>query len=141
MALSTKLHALQAWLSDGLRDGLRDGLGDWLRALQLSLLTAAASYPTLRMVQAWRFPEPDPATVIWNTRIALFWRVAIVFYFGCLLLPVFRSVVQFRPSWSRKAIWWLLATNGVLYVVQSWRIPLPNIINIWQNTIGKHPCL
>lgn len=63
-----------------------------LPELSLSLIAAlvalVVTYAAARIAQASLWPEPNPALVVWSTRIAMYWRVAIGAYVGSLVAPV-----------------------------------------------------
>jgi hypothetical protein len=59
-----------------------------------SLLFFAAVYSSLRALEVLLSVETDPAIVVWNTPVALFWRCVIAAYATLLLTPVFGLVAR-----------------------------------------------
>jgi hypothetical protein len=52
-----------------------------------ALLTIASSYSLLRGYDALFGREPNPATVIWSAKIAMFWRLAVGSYLAGMIAP------------------------------------------------------
>jgi hypothetical protein len=52
-------------------------------------------YAVARLIQARIAPEPDPALVVWSTRIGMYWRIAIGGYAGALVAPM-------AYAWARR---------------------------------------
>lgn len=59
-----------------------------LIALVVSLELGLLAYVVLRIVQHLHGNEPDPLLVVWQTSIALFWRIAAAVYVTLALWPV-----------------------------------------------------
>ncbi len=54
----------------------------------LALASVTFLYAAVRVAQAILFPEPNPALIVWSTRIALFWRIGLVVYASLMLVPM-----------------------------------------------------
>ena len=65
-----------------------NNLQDALIALVASLEVGLLAYVVLRIVQHLHGNEPDPLLVVWQTSIALFWRIAASVYVTLALWPV-----------------------------------------------------
>lgn len=53
-----------------------------LVAIAFGCVLAALAYAALRVAEAYRFPEADPAIVIWSDRSRFAWRALIAVYVG-----------------------------------------------------------
>ena len=74
-----------------------------------ALVSATFFYALLRGIQAWLFPEANPATVIWSAHAGYFWRIWIVLYgSGVVGFLVF----HFAKTRSDKLAKWL--KNGAI---------------------------
>jgi hypothetical protein len=51
-------------------------------AIAFGCVLAALAYAALRVVEAYRFPQADPAIVIWSERSSFAWRALIAAYVG-----------------------------------------------------------
>lgn len=52
-------------------------------------------YVIARLIQLRVAPEPDPALVVWSTRIGMYWRLFIGVYGGALVAPM-------AYAWARR---------------------------------------
>src|SRR5262249_34009474 len=59
-----------------------DGQGRAAAAAVFGCIAAAASYSTIRLLEHFFMPEPDPGAVIWSARSGSEWRLAISVYLG-----------------------------------------------------------
>ncbi len=74
-----------------------------------ALVSATFFYALLRGIQAWLFPEANPASVIWSAHAGYFWRIWIVIYgSGVVGFLAF----YFAKTESEKLTKWL--KNGVI---------------------------
>jgi hypothetical protein len=64
-------------------------------AAMAALLAVALTYAVTRVAQAALYPEPDPALVVWSTRIGMYWRLAIGAYAGAMVAPL-------AHAWARR---------------------------------------
>lgn len=62
-----------------------------------ALLAIPLAYAIARVVQDRVAPEPDPALVIWSTRVGLYWRIAIGAYAGAIVAPL-------AYAWARRDV-------------------------------------
>lgn len=53
-----------------------------LVAIAFGVVLAALAYAALRVVELYRFPDADPAIVIWSDRSRFAWRALIAAYVG-----------------------------------------------------------
>jgi hypothetical protein len=85
-------------------------------AVVAALLVAlmVASYGVIRVIQARLFPEPNPALVVWSTRIGLFWRMGLVAYLALVLSPL--------------ALWWARRDLTGASSAAAWAIPAAALI-------------
>lgn len=89
----------------------------------LSLSLIVILYAVVRIIQAFLFPEPNPAQVIWMTRIAMFWRLGVVTYFSLMVAPLaLRWVRRDRLGACRAALWGV-SIAAVLILFQSLVFP------------------
>ncbi|MGH7280706.1 MAG: hypothetical protein ACRELY_04220 [Polyangiaceae bacterium] len=74
-----------------------------------ALVSATFFYGLVRGIQAWLFPEANPATIIWSAHAGYFWRIWIVLYgSGVVGFLAF----YFASTQSEKLTKWL--KNGVI---------------------------
>lgn len=74
-----------------------------------ALVSATFLYALVRGIQAWLFPEANPATIIWSAHAGYFWRIWIVLYgSGVVGFLTF----HFAKTKSEKLTKWL--KNGVI---------------------------
>lgn len=59
------------------------------------LLVITFTYAVTRLLQAAIYPEPDPAMVVWSTRIAMYWRIGFGAYLGAMVAPL-------AYTWARR---------------------------------------
>ena len=57
-------------------------------AIAASFLALTLTYALARVVQDHVAPDPDPALVVWSTRIGMYWRLAIGGYVGAIVAPL-----------------------------------------------------
>ena len=76
-------------------------------------------YAGARVVQAWLYPEPNPALVIWSTRIALFWRMALAAYVALIVAPLALRWARRDLEGVCRVAAWLLPASGLLLAVQA----------------------
>lgn len=83
----------------------------------------AATYAILRVIQ-WRiYPEPDPALIVWSTRIAMFWRAGIGLYVAAMIaIPTYLFA---RRDVARMAriVMWLVPAFALIALVQGLFVP------------------
>jgi len=60
----------------------------WATTLVAVLLVVPAAYAALRARDVLFGSEPNPATVIWSARIAMYWRLAISSYLAGMVAPL-----------------------------------------------------
>lgn len=65
-------------------------------AVLASLVFFVATYSSLRALEVILSVETDPAIVVWNTPVALFWRCVIALYATSLITPVFFVMARGR---------------------------------------------
>ena len=78
-------------------------------AIAWALVAATFFYALVRGIQAWLFPEANPATVIWSAHAGYFWRIWIVLYGSGVVGFV---VFYFTKTQSEKLAKWL--KNGAI---------------------------
>ncbi len=89
--------------------------------LGLSLLVFL--YAAVRAVQAVLFPEPNPALVVWSTRIALFWRVGLVTYGALVVSPLLLRWARRDLAGASRAAAWAVPVAGVAIGLQALVFP------------------
>jgi hypothetical protein len=85
--------------------------------------TIAFSYAALRVFQKVWFPEPDPRTVIWSPKIAMFWRLWIGAY---LAGPISLGTWGALGRWPEGAAAWVargIVVAGVAIALQGLFVP------------------
>ena len=92
-------------------------------ASALVLPTLVLVYAAVRVLQAWLYPEPDPATVIWSTRIGLFWRLGLCGYVGLMLLPLGLRWARRDPVGAARTVAWLVPVSAVALALQAGWVP------------------
>jgi hypothetical protein len=64
------------------------GVEAWAVAELATVLSVPATYAFLRARDALFGHEPNPATVIWSARVAMFWRLGIAAYVAGMIFPL-----------------------------------------------------
>jgi len=90
--------------------------------LMNALLVVISTYAILRMFDVLFKNEPNPATVMWSARIAMFWRVGIGTYAALLAAPMVwifaRGRFERSVTLTVRFLWFtivLLALQAVLF--------------------------
>ncbi len=89
----------------------------------LALHVAVLAYAVLRLVQAWLYPEPDPALVSWVTRIGLFWRMGLSLFIAALLAPLGARWATRDLAAALRSACWLAPLAAVVLGLQSLFFP------------------
>ncbi len=76
------------------------------------LFAIPATYSVLRAYDVFFRNEPDPATVVWSSHIAMFWRLAVAGYMAATLAPIAYAA-------ARRDLPRTVKTLGVLLFVAS----------------------
>lgn len=58
--------------------------GELAVAVALGCCAVALAYASLRLLQAWRYPDPDPRTILVTSRVAFYWRALLALHVGVL---------------------------------------------------------
>lgn len=85
----------------------------------LALSSVTFLYAAVRVVQALLFPEPNPALVMWSTRIAMFWRIGVVVYASLLLVPMALRWARRDLAAACRAAAWAVPAAAVALAVQA----------------------
>lgn len=80
-------------------------------------------YAALRVTQWKLYTEPDPAMVIWSTRIAMFWRLGVCAYAGLMLLPLGLRWARRDLDAAARAVAWLIPASAVVIALQASLVP------------------
>ena len=52
----------------------RKSHGEVAVAIAIGCCVVAVAYASMRVLQAWRYPDPDPRLVLVTSRVAFYWR-------------------------------------------------------------------
>ena len=92
-------------------------------ALAAALLSVPATYAALRGYDVLFKSEPDPATIIWSARIAMFWRLGVGAYVaGMLALPAY-ALARRDPARTLRLLCALVVPVGALLAAQAALLP------------------
>ena len=92
-------------------------------AAMAAVLAVPLIYALARIVQDRVSPEPDPALVIWSTRIGMYWRLAIGGYVGAMVAPLAYAWAKRDIDRAARAILVAVPTIAVLIAAQGVLFP------------------
>jgi hypothetical protein len=94
-----------------------------LAATLAALLTVPATYALLRGYEVLFRSEPDPATIVWSAKTAMFWRLAIGTYFAGMVVPLGYVAARLDLTRTMRVLSVLAYVVAALITVQGLCLP------------------
>jgi hypothetical protein len=103
--------------------GVDRSRGEVAVALALGCCALALAYASMRLLQAWRYPDPDPRVVLVTSRVAFYWRLLLAAHVGVLATIAARAAQARLGSHVDRALPWVLVATLVVGVAQGTLVP------------------
>ena len=97
--------------------------GQVLVAIALGCCAVAVAYASMRLLQAWRYPDPDPRLVLVTSRVAFYWRALVALYIGGVATIAIRAAQRRFGAQVDRALPLVLVFTIVLGVAQGALVP------------------
>ena len=97
--------------------------GEPFVAIALGCCAVAVSYASMRLLQAWRYPDPDPRLVLVTSRVAFYWRAVLAVYVGGITTIAIRAAQRRFGAQIDRALPVVLVITIVLGVAQGALVP------------------
>lgn len=101
----------------------RRGHGELPVALAVGCCAVAVAYASMRLLQAWRYPDPDPRLVLVTSRVAFYWRSLLALYVGGLVSIAVRAAQHRFGARVDRALPLVLVITIALGVAQGALVP------------------
>jgi hypothetical protein len=88
-----------------------------------ALLSVPLTYAALRGYDVLFKSEPNPATVIWSARVAMFWRLGVAAYVAGMVAPLAYGLAQRDLARMVRALPVLGAVAAALLALQGALLP------------------
>ncbi len=102
---------------------MRKRLPMLVAAVLAMLLMVPATYAVLRGYDVMFKSEPNPATIVWSTRIAMFWRIGIGTYLAGMVAPAAYVAARSNARRTFRTLYVLVFVVAALIGVQGVVLP------------------
>jgi hypothetical protein len=97
--------------------------GELAVAVAIGCCVVAVAYASMRLLQAWRYPDPDPRVILVTSRVAFYWRSLLALHVGVLGTIAARAAQRRFGSRIDRALPVVLLVTIVIGVAQGALVP------------------
>jgi hypothetical protein len=87
------------------------------------LVVAVGAYATVRAIQFFLYPDPNPATLVWSAHAGFFWRCWTCAYAGGIASFIAYLLVRTRPAAALRTLAPAIAIAAAMLAVQTAVLP------------------